>query len=379
MSYVVKRKVRTYRKKFVLPVLTENGVMGGETFACACSKTSNDAYKIFNSGADGTANIDTYSNAAPQWLSFYNPVPLKVTKLRLGQVKNTAEQNNYYITSWKIQASDDGQDWADVWSGTATKPAKTLVAEIADSGYHKYYRIYVVSASYYSGYPRVFFYGVDFDAEAENAVFYDDIVKSYVAKRKVRKYYKKQYEDWTQPVLSSNGVIGGNNFAVNASSQLSSAYQAFNAFDNVKTNNARGNSWHSTGGFPQWIEFYNPSELLISNITIYNRTADSNGVIAVKNYQIQTLNNGVWTTILSGTNSNNGSQSSWSINLSSLDKNVRTNKRWRIYITSSNGESYAVIGEISITAQKATPVEVSATDDYDYYEDNIKSYVIGRK
>ena len=171
----VKVTKKYYRHaRWLQPQLADNGIMGGETFAVACSTPKDSAYQCFNNGSDWSGGIDTYSNAAPQWLSFYNPVPLKVTKLRLGQIKNTSEQNNYYITSWKIQVSDDNAAWTDVWSGNATKPAQTLVAEIADSGYHKYYRIYVGSANYYSGHPRVFFNGVDFEASEKKAATVQD-------------------------------------------------------------------------------------------------------------------------------------------------------------------------------------------------------------
>ena len=373
MSYVFKRKVRTYRKKFVLPVLTSNGTMGGDTFAVACSTPKDAEYEMFNTGADGTNGVDTLSNAAPQWVSFYNPVPLKVTKLRLGQIKNTAEQNNYYITAWKIQVSDDNKTWTDVWSGTATKPAKTLVADISDSGYHKYYRIYVVSANYYSGYPRVFFYGVDFDAEAEDAVFYDDIVKSYVAKRKSRKYYKYVYEDWTQPVLTSNGTIGGDAFAVRAP-QLNTIQPPYCAMDGKDSTQWYGNN------YPIPYIFYSPQELDITKLEI--RCWCDLG--AFKSFEIQnSMDGNSWQTIWSGASGlpyDVNAIHTVTVDLSNIEN--RRGKYWKInFLTPVYSSSkVADMVDLFITATAKTgKVEVSASDAYDFYEDNIKSYVIGRK
>ena len=370
MSYIVKRKVRKYRKKFVIPVLTSNGTMGGDSFAVDCSTPKDNVYEIFNAGADGTKAVDTNPNAAPQWVRFYNPVPLKVTKFRLGQIKNTAEQNNYYITAWKVQASDDKETWVDVWSGTATKPAQTLVADIKNSGYHKYYRAYVVSAQYYPGYPRVFFCGIDFNAEAEDAVFYDEVIESYAAKLKIRRYYKYISQPWEQPTLTADGTIGGDSFAVSASNYQGAAFNAIN--DN-------NSSWVGGRGYPIPYVFYNPKLLDITKLDI-GLYGDS---MAFDAYELQISEDGnTYKTIYSGNSGIviNGAYQTFLINLSDIEE--RISKYWRINLLTpkNNGGLAGGITRLKITANAYSAVqEVSSADEWDYSEEIIESYVIGRK
>lgn len=155
-----KIKKRYYKNKsWIQPQLSENGVFGGDNFAVSSSKGAANDYAIFNAGAEGTASIDTYPNAAPQWVSCYNSEPLKVNQIQIGQNKSS-ELNNYYIQSYEIQASDDNVKWERVFSASGLTPQQILTAEITDSGFHKYYRVYVTAAKYYSGYPRVFFAGL---------------------------------------------------------------------------------------------------------------------------------------------------------------------------------------------------------------------------
>lgn len=353
MSYVVKRKIRKYRKKFVLPVLTSNGTMGGSTFAVDCSTHNASLYETFNAGADGTKNVDTNPNAAPQWESFYSPVPLKVTKLRIGQIKNTSEAQYYYITAYKIQVSDDNQTWTDVYSGTGSKPAKTLTANIADSGYHKYYRVYVTSATYYPDYPRVFFFGIDFDAEAEDDVFYDDIVKPYVTKHKKRRYYKNTE-------LFDRNIINGITSEIGTVSYSGNTVYQSNAWDcfgytriGFKTNTATGSG---------------QSEITFNEVQpagFYTFKADN-------------TQNGTSTfsvTFTDGTTQTLAQVTAGSTKVSVAETRIYLSKpivKAKVSFTSSNwgwsgGWSFAK-GE-----------EVLASDDYDFYDEEIDSYVLKRK
>ena len=64
----------------------------------------------------------------------------------------------------------------------------------------------------------------------------------YVLKRSKTKYYKEVVTEnttelvegvslWTQPVLTSNGTLGGNSFAVSATSSYNSSFAAWKALD----------------------------------------------------------------------------------------------------------------------------------------------------
>lgn len=162
VKLVMVKVVKRYWKyaRWLQPVMSENGIMGGNTFAVACSTAKDNIFEMLNAGAGGTVSVDTLPNAAPQWVSFYNPEPIKVTRIDLGQLKDNQLQY-YYITAYEIQGSLDGEDWTTVFSAANLAAVQMLTAELPDCGFYHYYRIYVKSSKYYSGYPRVFFVGLE--------------------------------------------------------------------------------------------------------------------------------------------------------------------------------------------------------------------------
>lgn len=183
----------------------------------------------------------------------------------------------------------------------------------------------------------------------------------------MRRFYKKYtFGSWTRPNLSANGSMGGTSFAVSVDNIYDGNYPAWKAVDgNTTTGN---NCWASgTNGFPHWYAFYNPDPLKVTQLQIMNRVYTAS-YANIQNYQIQISDNGSsWTTIYTGTNSNNTSGSTWTINLSSVD--YKPSKYFRIYITSRLGnDSYVTIGELKITAQKVTGATNSNSNDYDYIE-----------
>lgn len=136
-------------KEFVQPVLTENGTMGGDTFACDQSnyhtEDSGDeqkAWYVFDGKFNGqewqvnTVKLDTW-----YWLSWYNPQPIKISKVG---VTNAAGQ--YSILAWKLQGSNDNSTWTDLTTGTNenVSAVTTWYMEIPEEkqSFYKYYRIY---------------------------------------------------------------------------------------------------------------------------------------------------------------------------------------------------------------------------------------------
>ena len=181
------------------------------------------------------------------------------------------------------------------------------------------------------------------------------------------KYWKYVYSAWTQPILTSDGTIGVGSFAVSASSVLNSwegatnnSRIAFNAFDGVITNNDESGCWHSAAGFPQWIQFWCPNPLKVSQITIYNRSADG---AHIKEYGIAYSDDGInFTEFHRAVSPNQNDGGSFSINISQSGYPF-----WRINIYSSAGENsnYCAIGEIKITAVQRINTIESTKDDYD--------------
>lgn len=363
---------------FEQPILSANGVIGGDKFAVTESgswDSSQPAFNVFDEDISNTHSVFTKSSG---YFMFYNPKYLNVTKLTIRNLEGDGWGTRAW-TAGTVSGSNDGVNFEEVTSFTNSTTGSNAYWDIdmsANTKGYKCYKIIVTETSYANA-------GAASQCSARNIQItakeltkigsddYDfmDDAQTYILKRKP--YMKYVYNDWEQPVLTANGTIGGDSFAVSASSYYDSARQPWNAFDGINSNSESG-CWHAGSGYPQWLSFYNPKLLRVTNLKIINRYAYNGETGAPMEYQIQTSANGEnWTTIYSGTNENVDSQASWDINLADVSGNI--SKYWRIYITSSQG-SYVVIGEVEITAQEAIAVSGTQTD-YDYIGE-AKSYAL---
>lgn len=179
------------------------------------------------------------------------------------------------------------------------------------------------------------------------------------------KYYKYKYSDFVQPILTSNGTLGGDSFACVASGEMDSSRKAWNAFDGVNSSSESG-CWHSTSGSSHWLNFYNPKQLKISKIIIHNRPSTSTGAVnSIGNFRILNSNdNSNWEQVYSGQNTNNSSKAQIVVD---IPDTAEPAKYWQINILSNLETTYTAIGEIEIEAQEVTLVEATK-DDYDVVE-----------
>ena len=148
----VKQVERQYWKReeteqpWTQPVLSANGTIGGNSFACAASSAYNSSYawKAFDNdlstdwGSDGTVPL-------PAYLEWYNPKPLKINKI----VYRTGNALGGRIIEYKIQASIDGNNWIDIYNGN--NPDSTgnieVTVNITNSGSYSYWRIYALQGN----------------------------------------------------------------------------------------------------------------------------------------------------------------------------------------------------------------------------------------
>ena len=190
--------------------------------------------------------------------------------------------------------------------------------------------------------------------------YYVDEVKSYLASRKKRRYYKYVYEykNWTRPNLTSDGIMGGSTAACQANSATAPAYYAFDG--------NMGNYWRS-GTNPSWITFYSPVPLKVSSFQWKGfYTVAKSGTLYGSD------NNSSWTTIKTFTNS----ALDFTI---TVPETTKAYKYYRIEVAMTGDVTHAY--DIGITAKEEVKksVEVSSTDSYDYYVDEVKSYAAKRK
>lgn len=124
---------------FSQPILTENGTIGGSSFAVSAdNETSgrNPAYYAF----DG--NDSTYWRGAnvPGYIEFYNPSPIIVTALTWGFFYS-------YPTSGNVQGSNDYLDWTTITEFTNDSEGDFTIDMSGNTNSYKYYRINVSSVN----------------------------------------------------------------------------------------------------------------------------------------------------------------------------------------------------------------------------------------
>lgn len=164
---------------FAQPNLTTdtNGTPGGDSFAAfAESETSQQngaAYLTFN-GITVT-DINNWVNAdyhMPTWLAWYNPKPLKVSKLKIMHCIDA----NYNIKDFQVQVSETGSssnsgEWETVYTGqnALTTAFSSFEVEIPDTApASKYWRIYITSGTSTSNRSRVSIQDIRIYAEVED-------------------------------------------------------------------------------------------------------------------------------------------------------------------------------------------------------------------
>lgn len=184
--------------------------------------------------------------------------------------------------------------------------------------------------------------------------------------RSKRKYYKYTYTDWAQPTLTANGTVGGDSFAVEATTS-SSSYPAYKAFDNT-------NGYWIANTVSAYTTFYNPKPLKVTNLHVKNPNYSDHNYASLAGVIYGSDDNSNWVEIAQYTNSVLGNLAEWDIDLST---NTKFYKYHKIQNTKSN-KDWVGFAEITITAKEVTPVE-STIDDYDYYEyESLKNYILAR-
>lgn len=146
---------------------------------------------------------------------------------------------------------------------------------------------------------------------------------------------------WTQPLLAANGTVGGNNFAVFASSETGN-YKAFQPFSASPLDNV---GWSANGSMPQYIGWYNPEKLIVKNIKVQNRL-DYAGYMPRGGNVYGSNDNSNYTLITTYTNSNLNAGGEWNIDLSS---NNNAYNYYKLEVTSTEGY-YLNIYKITLTA-----------------------------
>ena len=120
-------------QQFTQPILTENGTMGGGSFAVAADNETNGnkpAYYAF----DGSDSSFWRGGNVPGYIEFYNPAPINVTALTWGFYYS-------YPTSGNVQGSNDYSDWTTITEFTNDSASDFTIDMSGNTNSYKYYRI----------------------------------------------------------------------------------------------------------------------------------------------------------------------------------------------------------------------------------------------
>lgn len=172
-----------------------------------------------------------------------------------------------------------------------------------------------------------------------------------VYKETVKKYYK--YTNWTQPVLSSNGALGGNSFAVSFPNGVySTAYEPYLAFDGNNNTYAIGVGGDNT--MPMII--YNPTPLNITNISMVKYSGYNFTSIGIYGSN----NNSTWEQIQT-IQTSSGTDFSWNIS------NSKYYKYYKISPLTGTQGRFEII-EMNITATQMVESDESNYNTYEYVD-----------
>lgn len=133
--------------RFVQPILSADGTLGGDSFAVACSSalSGREAYKSFD--GNGTTKWGV-SNTSGGWLTFYNPKALRVNSITYFPSSDYPTEDGGDLT---IYGSNDNSTWTSLWTGTYTANTQSTF-NVNSQAFYKYYKIEITNpTSNYAG------------------------------------------------------------------------------------------------------------------------------------------------------------------------------------------------------------------------------------
>lgn len=153
------------------PVLTANGTWGGDSFATKTKNNNSAAYKAFDSSNTSYVGLNT---GADNELYFYNPQPLKISKIDF----------TYYPSTWiingELYGSNDDSNYVKL--ATIAHSANTGSITVNNTTGYKYFKIKAISAKGSDGFSEKItdFYHIAITATALNTLVLKKGSKVYV-------------------------------------------------------------------------------------------------------------------------------------------------------------------------------------------------------
>lgn len=338
--------IEGYFDDFVQTPLTQNGNLGGDSFAVT-GWGGNYSGTPYNAVYPQTGNYSCYSKGGQPGVTFnlYTPKPTIINSFTYHAVWGNYSDSYVYI---RLRGSNDNSTWTTLYPQTALHEG-TQTPTFDNYTPFQYYELYVLTTGG-GGHDGINVYNVRLIGKeysySKEEVFDPHFVET--------KYYKYFDHGFVQPYLTYNGTMGKDKFAAKAITEYSSSYQAYMAFDS-----SLSTEWASSGTQnPSWISFYNPKPLKVSNLEMRNRTSAENftgGSVYGSN------DNAAWTKLCDYSTTVTSANAYWSINVNSPD----FYNYYKIEGTSMTGTNQGFT-DIGILAQERDVVETNQSE-YKHY------------
>lgn len=193
-----KETVRHYYKyiPFVQPVLTANGTMGGDTFACNQSSyhtekdgTKREAWQAFDNNTGTRWQVNGISLSTFYDIEWYCPIPIITSSLSM------QTSTNYPVKDYVLYGSNNYRDWIELASGTnAGSSVDWTITIVADKQKeYSYFRLSCKPTNTTSMMVNSIGINAVYITEGTSSDydFYKDINEYKVIKDTIRTYYKR--------------------------------------------------------------------------------------------------------------------------------------------------------------------------------------------
>lgn len=151
----------TTDESWIRPNLTESGTLGGSDYAISATHGNANAYKAVDSNTGSTwQSAQTTGYNHTETLTFYSPVPIKLTNLTFtAPAWKSAEgwSYRYQIGKGTISVSNNNNTWTDVATFNNIGGYKSTVSiDLSTESYYSYYKIYCSNLNAYA--PNNYYY-----------------------------------------------------------------------------------------------------------------------------------------------------------------------------------------------------------------------------
>ena len=180
-------------EKWEQPILTSDGVLGGNSFACQMlNNPVNSAYLAFDGNTSTNARINSGASSSSSF-TFYNPEPLKISTIIINASGNN---NNEYMSAGKLYGSNDNSSWTELLTFSGLSYGDYTLAVNSDKSYkyHKFMPTSLCTAGYWTlAELKITAQKLMATGTIEDADYYlDSRVMYNLIKRRTREYYKRE-------------------------------------------------------------------------------------------------------------------------------------------------------------------------------------------